>query len=692
MTHTPEVTLTIDGHPVTVPATATIFQACEAAGVEVPHFCYHAKLKVAGNCRMCLVQVAGNPKPVASCAMPVSANMAVITTSEMVQQAREGVMGFLLINHPLDCPVCDQGGACDLQDQAFAYGGGQSQFDHPKRAVASKNMGPLINTYMNRCIHCTRCVRFAEDIAGVPALGAVGRGEDTEIITYMDEPFYSELSGNIVDLCPVGALTSRPRALTGRAWELTKTNSIDVMDAVGAAIRIDTLRGSVQQILPREDAGHAPWISDKTRYACDGLTQQRIDRPFIRREGRLQPATWPEALEYIAQRLQSISPHRRGVIAGDLTDVETMTATLDLFHDTPHRDCRQGEALTSGSRARYLFNTPFARIAESDFCLLIGTHPRFEAPLINAQLYQAFRATGLPVYRLGALAPHPQQELTYPVHELGADPQILNELLQDNHPLIEKLKSCERPMLILGMDAHKRKDGAAIASAAAALADQYMIQDDWNGFNVLHQAASRVGGLDIGFVPQTGGMNTAQMLQAGALDALYLLGADEIDLQHLDERTFVIYQGHHGDRGAEAADVVLPGCAYTEKEGTYVNTLGRIQRTRAACAPPGEAQEDWRILLALSQAMGQPLPYTDLAQIQKRMAEINPVFAALGRIPESSWEISKPTGEIAPQPLAPWSGSFYMSNVISRHSATMARCRQTFEEPLLSPAAGACHV
>lgn len=675
--------ITIDSREIEVPEGITVIQAAELAGIEIPHFCYHARLDIAGNCRMCLVEIEKSPKPVASCAMPVSEGMVIHTTSPMAQKARQGVMEFLLINHPLDCPICDQGGECDLQDQAMAYGRGYSRYNEEKRAVTDKYMGPLIRTYMTRCIHCTRCIRFAEDVAGVPELGALGRGEEMQIVSYLNHALTSELSGNIIDLCPVGALTSQPYAFRGRPWELIKTESIDVLDAVGSHIRVDSYGTKVMRILPRlhEDINEE-WISDKARFTCDGLAMQRLDQPYVRVKGKLQQASWHEAFAAIATRLKNVVGEQMGAIAGDLADVEAMTALKDLWGSlgSPHIDCRQdGAALTSGTRAHYLFNTAIAGIENADACLIIGGNPRYEAPLINARLRKRFLKGGFRVARTGSVfASH--QDLTFAHEYLGADPHVIGQILAGSHPFAKTLKKAKNPMVILGQEALRRQDGKAFLGIAGKTAETFgMIRPDWNGFNILHTVASRVGGLDIGFVPGKNGLDVAGMMEAcsqGLFKVLYLLGADELDCKGF-AKTFIIYQGHHGDKGAQYADVVLPGAAYTEKDATYVNTEGRVQRTKRAVFPPGEAKEDWKVIRALSDVLGHKLTYDDKAQLQARIVEINPLFAALDSIQSAPWQSIPDEGKISQTPFEPLLDyNYYMTDPISRNSATMARCSQ----------------
>jgi len=668
--------LTIDGREVEVAPGTTVFQAAQQAGIEIPHFCFHPRLAIAGNCRMCLVEMEKSPKPVASCAMPAADGMVIHTESEKAKKARKGVMEFLLINHPLDCPICDQGGECDLQDQAMAYGFDRGRFEENKRAVKDKDFGPLIKTSMTRCIHCTRCVRFATEVAGVEELGATGRGESMEIGTYVEKALTSELSGNMIDLCPVGALTSKPYAFIARPWELRKTESVDVLDAVGSNIRIDSRGPQVMRVLPRvNEAVNEEWISDKTRFAVDGLTKRRLDRPYIRRDGRLVEADWPEAFRLIASKLKGVPGGRIAAVAGDLADVESMLALKELMASlgAASIDCRQdGATLDPTSRAGYLFNTTIAGIEQADACLLIGANPRWEAPLVNARLRKRYLMGGFTVAAIG-----PTLDLTFPVIQLGLGPEVLADLAGANHSWGEVLKKAQRPMLIVGSGALARPDGARILGAARALAEACnMVREDWNGFNVLHRAASRVGGLDIGFVPGQGGRGMAGILagcEAGEIDVVYLLGADEFDTSRLG-KAFVIYQGHHGDAGARRADVVLPGAAYTEKDGVYVNTEGRVQLGRRAVFPPGEAREDWRILRALSEFVGHKLPYDSLPQLRQHLVALHPSFADIDELSPAAWGPFGEDGPAEPAPFAYPIADFYHTDPISRASVTMAKC------------------
>jgi NADH-quinone oxidoreductase subunit G len=671
--------LIIDGKLIEVEDGLTLIQACEQAGVEIPRFCYHERLSIAGNCRMCLIEVVGSPKPIASCAMGVSdlppnrdgSPKVINTSSPMVKKAREGVMEFLLINHPLDCPICDQGGECDLQDQAMAYGFGGSRFDENKRAVEEKYLGPLIKTHMTRCIHCTRCVRFMTEVAGVEELGAIGRGEDMEITTYLERGLASELSANVNDLCPVGALTHRPWAFIYRPWELRKTESIDVMDAVGSNIRVDARGREVLRILPRNnDAVNEEWISDKTRFVADGLKVQRLDRPYVRKDGRLEPAGWDEALALVGARLKAAKPSRIAALAGDLAGAEEMFALKDLLARLGCRniDCRQDGAKLDPKlgRASYLFNSGIEGIEQADAILLVGSNPRLEAALINARIRKRWRQAGVAVGLIGQ-----QADLTYPYEYLGGGPQTLAEVLDGKHSFAGVLKAAARPMVVVGAAAAARADGLAVLSAAArtALAAAEGKEPGWNPFNVLHCAAGRVAGLDLGFVPDSGSLDLT------GLDVAYLLGADEIDMKRLGN-AFVVYQGSHGDAGAQRADVVLPGAAYTEKSATYVNTEGRAQTTARAAFPPGDAKEDWAIVRALSGHVGHRLPYDTLPALRAAMYKQVPALARVDAAAPADIKgveaLAAGGGKLATEPFGVAVADFYLTNPIARASAVMA--------------------
>jgi NADH-quinone oxidoreductase subunit G len=669
----------IDGKELDVPAEYTLLQACEAAGAEIPRFCFHERLSVAGNCRMCLVEVKGGPpKPTASCATavkdlrpgPKGEPPVVETNSPMARKARRGVMEFLLINHPLDCPICDQGGECDLQDQAMAYGVDSSRFAENKRAVEDKYVGALVKTSMNRCIQCTRCVRFATEVAGVAELGAIGRGEDMEITTYLEGALTSELQGNVVDLCPVGALTSKPTAFHARPWEYVKTESIDVMDALGSAIRVDSRGSEVVRILPRiNEAINEEWISDKTRHVVDGLKTQRLDRPYVRVDGKLKAATWPQAFAAIAAKAKTTAPARIGALAGDLASVEEMFALKALMAKlgVVNLDCRQdGSKLDPRfGRASYLFNSTIAGIDEADAIMIIGSNPRREAPVLNARIRKRWLRGDCLIGVVGEKA-----DLTYGYNYLGAGPDSLVPFAE--HPPAHKIK----PMFILGAGAFARPDGAAALSLAAKAALSLgVVRDGWNGFNVLHSAASRVGGLDLGFTPGKGGLDAPAMAKAGGVDLVFNLGADEIDIL---PGAFVVYFGTHGDKGAHRADVILPGAAYTEKTGVYVNTEGRPQFAERAVFPPGEAREDWAILRALSDAIGARLPFDSLGALRAALAAAHPDLVAYDQIaPADAGALRALAGLGGALDRAPFVSSvadFYFTNPIARASRVMAEC------------------
>ncbi|MFZ3359817.1 MAG: NADH-quinone oxidoreductase subunit NuoG [Xanthobacteraceae bacterium] len=674
--------LIVDGKEIDVAPEYTLLQACEAAGAEIPRFCFHERLSIAGNCRMCLIEVVGIPKPQASCAMAVKDLMpnkdgspkVLSTRSPMVRKAREGVMEFLLINHPLDCPICDQGGECDLQDQSMAYGVDASRYRENKRAVEDKYLGALVKTSMNRCIQCTRCVRFSAEVAGVPELGAIGRGEDMEITSYLEQAMRSELQGNVVDLCPVGALTSKPYAFAARPWELTKTESIDVMDAVGCAIRIDTRGSEVMRILPRaNDDINEEWISDKTRHVVDGLRTQRLDQPYVRENGRLRPATWSEAFKAIAAKVTKANRKRMGALVGDLAAVEEVFALKDLMTrlGVSNLDCRKDGSMLDPAwgRASYLFNATIAGIDAADALLMVGSNPRKEATILNARIRKRWRAGKFPIGVIG-----PKADLTYTYDYLGAGPETLASIAR--HSFADTMRKAERPLVLVGSGIFSRSDGAAVASLAAKAAiDLGAVKDGWAGYSVLHNAAARVGALDLGFVPGQGALNTRQMAAFGTLDVLFLLGLDEIEIA---PGAFVVYIGTHGDRGASRADVVLPGAAYPEKSAIYVNTEGRVQMAARASFPPGDAREDWAILRALSDVLKNRLPYDSLAALRAALFKAHPYLMRIGQI--------TPADAGAIQTLAGLGGNFdkaafatsvedyYFTNPIARASAVMAEC------------------
>ncbi|HXL70678.1 MAG TPA: NADH-quinone oxidoreductase subunit NuoG, partial [Rhizomicrobium sp.] len=655
------------------------------------------------NCRMCLVEWVGAPKPQASCALQVKdifpnkdgTPAKINTTSPYARKAREGVMEFLLINHPLDCPICDQGGECDLQDQAMGYGRAAfHRFNENKRAVEDKYMGPLVATVMTRCIQCTRCVRFATEVAGVPDLGATGRGEDMEITTYLEKAFASELSGNVVDLCPVGALTSKPYAFNARPWELRKTESIDVMDAQGCNIRVDTRGPQVMRVLPRlNEEVNEEWVSDKGRHACDGLNRQRLDRPYVRVNGKLKPVRWAEAFAAIAAKIRTTTQAKMAAVVGDLAAAEEIKALKDLMSalNVQNLDCRQdGAKVSGGPRQTYLFNSTIAGVEAADAILLVGANPRWDAPVLNARIRKAWLASPLKIANIGVGV-----DLTYPVEQLGTDIGVLEAIAEGSHAFAKVLKDAKRPMIILGAGALNRADGAAILHLAARIADDTgMIgpagspaEGGWNGFNILHTAASRVAALDLGFLPGAHGRDVAGIVdgaQKGEIDFIYLLGADEFDVAHLG-RAFVVYQGSHGDAGAHHADVILPGAAYTEKEGLYVNFEGRVQRAERAAFPPGEAKADWTILRALSEQLGHKLPYDDLTALRAAIVKQAPHFAETGKAPvhadtaASTWTSIGTEGRLErTQALTAAISDYYFTNPIARASETMAKCSQEF--------------
>jgi len=668
--------LTIDGEIVEVPPGSTVLQACEAAGREIPVFCFHPRLNIAGNCRMCLVEVEKMPKPQASCALPAADGMVVHTDSPTVHKARKGVLELLLINHPLDCPICDQGGECDLQDLTLFYGPDKSRFKENKRPVADKYLGPLISTHMTRCIHCTRCIRFLNEIAGVEELGAVHRGEHMEITTWVEAALSSELQGNIIDLCPVGALNSKPYEYRARTWELKKTESVDVLDAVGSSIRIDSRGNEVMRILPRlHEEVNEEWLADKSRFAYDGLKKRRLDVPMLRKAGKLEPVDWKTALAAVAERVRATDPDRIAFLVGDQVDCETMVLVRELAErlGTPHVECRQdGAPVGTRPRAQYLFNTTIAGIEQADVCLLVGTNPRWEAPLVNARLRKRWRRGGFTVGRIGV-----PFDLTYPVQDLGAGPPTLEEVVHGWHSFAEKLAAAERPMLILGMGAIARPDGAAVLGLAHRLAESVrLVREGWNGFNLLHTAAARVGGLELGLVPGPGGRDLAGILdgiERGEIELVFSIGVDEIDPKRL-EKAFVVHLGTHGDRTAPIASAILPGAAYTEKNATWVNLEGRPQRGRLAVFPPGEAKEDWRILRALSEAVGRTVPLDTPAQVRARMVELAPQLGELDRIRPAEWGSFGRAGPVDPAPFRSPIEDYWRTCPISRASAVMAEC------------------
>ncbi|KAG2005169.1 hypothetical protein GB937_009003 [Aspergillus fischeri] len=679
-----EVELTIDGKKVSVEAGSALIQACEKAGVTIPRYCYHEKLMIAGNCRMCLVEVERAPKPVASCAWPVQPGMNVKTDSPLVHKAREGVMEFLLANHPLDCPICDQGGECDLQDQSMRYGADRGRFHEVggKRAVEDKNIGPLVKTSMNRCIHCTRCVRFMNDVAGAPDLGTTGRGNDMQIGTYLEKNLDSELSGNIIDLCPVGALTSKPYAFRARPWELKHTESIDVHDAMGSNVRIDTRGMEVMRVLPRlNDDINEEWIDDKSRFACDGLKTQRLTTPLIRRDGKFVPATWEQALTEIssAQQKLQLKENEFKAVAGHLVDAESLVAMKDLANklgsdnlalDQPRGDSPIAHGIDI--RSNYLFNSKIYGIEEADVILLVATNPRHEAAVLNARIRKQYLRSDLQIGLVGE-----EFESTFEYEHLGSDTSSLKAALSGKFG--EKLASAKRPMIIVGSAAAEHQDAKSVFETVGSFVEKHRNNfntPEWQGYNVLQRAASRAAAYEVGFT--TPSSEVAQTKPK----MIWLLGADEVSQSEIPSDAFVIYQGHHGDRGAQLADVVLPGAAYTEKSGTYINTEGRVQVTRAATSLPGAARDDWKIIRAASEFLNKPLPYDDIEALRDRMEEISPVMRRYDVVePTSLSSLSKvqlvdqnkgvqPTDT----PFRKVIEDFYFTNSIARSSPTMARC------------------
>ncbi|EKM56635.1 uncharacterized protein PHACADRAFT_118474 [Phanerochaete carnosa HHB-10118-sp] len=686
-----DITLTVDGKEVTVPQGSALIQACEAAGATIPRFCYHDRLAIAGNCRMCLVEVERSPKPVASCAMPAMPGTKVFTNTPLVHEAREGVMEFLLANHPLDCPICDQGGECDLQDQSMRYGADRTRFHEitGKRAVEDKDLGPLVKTSMNRCIQCTRCVRFANEVAGVEELGTTGRGNDMQIGMYVEKTMNSELSGNIIDLCPVGALTSKPYAFHARPWELKHTDSVDVMDAVGSNIRVDSRGVLVMRVQPRpNDDVNEEWISDKTRYAYDGLKFQRLTVPLVKRGDRFVNASWEEALEAVAEGLarSGATGDEIQALAGHLADTETLVALKDLVNrlgsDNLTLDHANGHAAPIHAvdvRSNYLFNSTIPGVERADAILLVGTNPRHEAAVLNSRIRKSWLHTGLEVGLIGD-----RVDTTYGYDYLGSDAKAVADFVAGKGEFAEKFKAAKYPLIIVGSALSEHPDGAAVYNALAKFVElnhEKLITTEWNGFSVLQRAASRPAAYDVGFVPSKKASSVKPKF-------VYLLNADEVDPKSIPRDAFVVYQGHHGDLGAQLADVCLPAAAYTEKSTTWVNTEGRSQLGRAAVPPPGASREDWKIVRALSEVLGYPLPYDDVLTLRDRMWEISPTLVRYDTTEPTSREVmlaglktlisgtanSKVTGTTFKKPIE----NFYQTDPISRASVTMAQCTRAF--------------
>ena len=667
--------LKINDQEIEVAPGTSILQAAEQLGIEIPRFCYHDRLSVPANCRMCLVELEGAPKPVASCAMACGDNMVVRTGSDKVKKGRKGVMEMLLINHPLDCPICDQGGECDLQDQAVAYGFDRSRYGENKRAVPDKELGPLVATSMNRCINCTRCIRFSEEVAGVDDLGQLNRGEDAEISTFIQKTINSEMSGNLIDVCPVGALVSKPYKFKARPWELRKTETIDVHDALGANIRVDARGPEVMRVLPRLHEGiNEEWIDDRTRFAYDGLKYKRLDRPYVRKNGKLTEASWDEAFAVVADRLKATPSDRIAAFAGDLCDVESMVALRDLMSSfgAGNTECRvDGAMFDVRQRAGYIFNSGIAAIEQADAILLIGCDPRREAALVNARIRKAWLDRQVPVAVIGEAL-----DLNYPYHHAGTDLSALEQMMG------QEVKA-QRPLIIVGMGAFKMGNGLAVQALVRRAAEALgAVKSDWLGFNVLHTAASRVGAIEIGFTPKTP-FRTADM------DTVYLLGVDNPEtLGQIKADAFVIYQGHHGDAGARRADVIFPGVAYTEKSGLYMNTEGRVQMAKKAVDAPGMAREDWKIIRALSAQVGAALPYDDLLQLRARIVRDWPQFAELDQLPGVRWAEFGAEGDLPSGVLKSPIENFYLTNVITKASQTMQECSRVLwhNEPMLEAA------
>ena len=651
----------------------TVLQACEKAGVEIPRFCYHEKLSIAGNCRMCLVEMEKSPKPVASCAMPAAEGMNIKTNTEFVEKARKGVMEFLLANHPLDCPVCDQGGECDLQDQSMFYGVDKSRFKENKRSVPEKNMGPLIKTQMTRCIHCTRCVRFATEIAGVPEIGAIGRGEDMQITTYLEQSMQSELSANVVDLCPVGALTSKPYIFEARPWELKKTESIDVMDAIGSNIRVDTYDWEVKRILPiiNEDINEE-WISDKTRYACDGLLHQRLDTPFIKYNGKFEKASWDEVYKIIKSKFENTSKEKVCGFVGDLTNMETSYIFKEFFDrtlDTNNYESRSdNQLLDISKRENYLFNTTINGIEESDFILLIGTNPRYEATILNARIRKSYLKNNTKIISINDLG-----DLTYPYESLDGQTQSIKDIFEGNNDISKQIKEAKNPSIIIGESLLKSNSVEYLLNTIKEfLTKNNKITNDWNSFNILSCDASTVGNYDLGIINQDNKL--LDDLREHKFDIVYLAGRDNLDFDKKDE--FIIYQGSHGDKGAEIADIILPGSAYTEQDGYFTNLEGKVQRAKKASYPPGDAKEDWQIINEIAEYMNNRKLFNDKDELESSM------FNYLNLQKEKQDNLKEINNnsknvEFNNENLKIDIKDYYFSNVIARSSKTMIECNNS---------------
>ncbi len=649
----------------------TVLQACEKAGVEIPRFCYHEKLSIAGNCRMCLVELEKSPKPVASCAMPAANGMVIRTNTPKIEKSRKGVMEFLLANHPLDCPVCDQGGECDLQDQSMFYGIDKSRFKENKRAVPDKYMGPLIKTQMTRCIHCTRCIRFATEIAGVPELGAIGRGEDMQITTYLEKSIQSELSGNVIDLCPVGALTSKPYVFEARPWELKKTESIDVMDAVGSNIRVDTYDWEVKRILPitNEDINEE-WISDKTRYACDGLLNQRLDAPYVKYNNKFEKASWNEVFKIIKSKIENTQKDKICGLVGDLVNMETGFIFKEFFQRTLHSNLFDSRTdnrfIDATDRQNYIFNSSINGIEETDFILLLGTNPRFEATMLNARIRKAFLNNNTKIVSLNNLG-----DLTYPYEFLDGKTQTIKDIIENNHIVSQKLLKAKKPMIILGESLLNSKSAEYIFNNLKEfLIKNQKINEDWHPLNLISVDAATVGNLDLDILCET--RNLIQDLNSNTFELVFLLGQDNIRFNKKNE--FVIYQGSHGDRGAEIADIILPGAAYTEQSGYYTNLEGKMQKAYKASFPPGEAKEDWQIINDLAETVNNRKLFNDKDELESSMFN----YLNLKKNKQNlNLDNKKISGNFVSEDLKIISKDYYFSNVIARSSKTMLDCNNS---------------
>ena len=650
----------------------TVLQACEKAGVEIPRFCYHEKLSIAGNCRMCLVEMEKSPKPIASCAMPAAEGMNIKTNTEFVEKARKGVMEFLLANHPLDCPVCDQGGECDLQDQSMYYGVDKSRFKENKRLVPEKNMGPLIKTQMTRCIHCTRCVRFATEVAGVPELGAIGRGEDMQITTYLEQSMQSELSANVVDLCPVGALTSKPYVFEARPWELKKTETIDVMDAIGSNIRVDTYDWEVKRVLPiiNEDINEE-WISDKTRYACDGLLHQRLDTPFIKYNKKFEKASWSEVYKIIKSKFENAKKEKICGFVGDLTNMETSYIFKEFFDRTLNINYYESRSdnrfIDISKRQNYLFNSSINGIEDSDLIFLIGTNPRYEATILNARIRKSYLNNNTKIYSLNE-----NGDLTYPYENFDGETQTLLNIFDGNHDFSKNIIKSKKPIIIVG-ESFFRLDSAEFLynKILNFLNQNNKFSDNWNPLNILSCDASSVGNFDLGIINKE--KNLLQDLKSNKFEIIYLVGQDDIDFNKKDE--FVIYQGSHGDKGAEIADIILPGAAYTEQDGHYTNLEGKVQKAFKASYPPGEAKEDWKIINEIAEIMNNRKLFNDREELESSMFNfLNLQKEKQNQNKEDKKEI---TCEFKNEKLSIDVRPYYFSNIIARCSKTMIECNNS---------------